>query len=190
MKSIEIISGCIMKPMSHVIIYVLCVLLLYSQALQAETSNPCTADINGCVVVSYGPLELKPAQTKAFDVYCPQAAPYYRQWSYDSDSNDVGVLSWGWSMFVDPYHDHLTATNRSLAKKHNTTIYLACSVDPKEGVCVNDPGCPDVPGSRQDECGDPASGMCYSFWTEKCSSGMTYTCNTTLLRVCCSNIAQ
>ena len=190
MKSIETISSYVIKANSHVMIYVVCVLLFCSQPVQAVASNPCTADINGCVVVSYGPIELKPSQTKAFNVYCSSAAPYYHKWSYDSDSTDVGVNSWGWSMFVDQYHDHLTATNRSLLKKHDATIYLACSVDPQVGVCVSDPGCPDIPGSRQDSCGDPASGLCYSSWSEKCSTGMTYSCTTATLRVCCSNVAQ
>lgn len=190
MKSIEVISGCIMKPISHAMIYVVCALLLCSQGVQAGTTNPCTSDIKGCKVVAYGPIELKAFQTKAFDVYCSQDAPYYRNWSAISDSSYIGVYSWGWSMFVDQYHDHFTATNWSVATPHNTTIYLACSTEPQPGVCVSDPGCPDIPGSRQDECGDPESGLCYSFWSEKCSTGTTYSCTTSTLRVCCSNIAQ
>jgi len=156
-----------------------------AQNLQSiDPPNPCTEQIQNCRVVTTDTIALRPLETRAFDVYCPSQAPYYRAWSAGRSSDWIGNYNWDATMFGK--YAHFTATNWDPGQTHGTRVSIACSADPNPTGCyqvgTKEDGCTIIDGTSELICPDE---RCFSVWKLQCPDGRRWDCDTLRFVPCC-----
>lgn len=150
----------------------------------ADPSNPCTAQIQNCKVVTTDTIALGPWETRAFDVYCPSQARYYRAWSAWRSSDWIG--NYFWDVAKAGNYGHFTATNWDPGQTHGTRVSIACSTAPNPTTCyqvgTKEDGCEIIAGTSELVCPDE---NCFSVWKLQCPDGSRWDCDTLRFVPCC-----
>lgn len=168
-----------------IIVALVAAVTLLWNVLSWSACNPCSDKIENCAVSPSGQIDLGRSQTKAFDVYCPKATPYYRGFCYDRDSKAAKVYEWNDLGWFGDTHGHYTATNWSPTSHHWVNVRAACSTNTGSGTCMNAPdGC--IVTDNYQVC---VGNFCFTYWYVNCPDGYSYICDNHLVfRTCCNKM--
>ena len=156
----------------------------------------CNESIPDCVNVVTKRHGIGHLKTHKVDVNCPDGH-FFARYTDHRSSGWVSITEDPFNkLFFDRKGMSFLVTNWSAFHDHHWQIAIACSsaCQYADGGCPcgkghfgchNDPGCKTTMSMTECDPNDP--GNCWQVWSETCTNGDTWECNTTLGWVCCES---
>jgi hypothetical protein len=158
--------------------------------------DACTSDISECVSVASATHRLKGWATKRITLSCPKDYQWFTgTWTRLRSSNAISVIQDSLDPDDTSTSGAFLLTNWDPTSSHSAVVAIACSADCRYAPggcstdcmsgCLSDPGC-ETEGPVDTICaGEGENQQCWTAWTEDCSNGVVWSCDTALFRVCC-----